>query len=103
MPLRFWLGLFFISSCLLGHATGFVIEENLRLEADLKLYPLSQPNIIHHSESVMADSLVLIPQKDYVMDYKAGTISFTALPPHRLGVYLIFDPSARVKQACISL
>jgi len=81
MPLRFWLGLFFISSCLLGHATGFVIEENLRLEADLKLYPLSQPNIIHHSESVMADSLVLIPQKDYVMDYKAGTISFTALPP----------------------
>jgi hypothetical protein len=80
MPLRFWLGLILASSCMLAHASGFVIEENLILDTKQTEYLLSHQNIVHHSESVMADSLILIPQKDYLINYKSGTLIFYSLP-----------------------
>ncbi|MCB5269760.1 MAG: hypothetical protein LHW43_06635, partial [Candidatus Cloacimonetes bacterium] len=56
------------------HAASLIFDEDIRLEPEQMQYQLSQTDIIVHSESIRADSLALLPDIDYKMNYKSGTL-----------------------------
>ncbi|MDD4035103.1 MAG: hypothetical protein PHO16_06810 [Candidatus Cloacimonetes bacterium] len=62
------------------HAASLIFDEDIRLEPEQMQYQLSQTDIIVHSESIRADSLALLPDIDYKMNYKSGTLSLLRLP-----------------------
>lgn len=80
MHKRCWLSIMFAILAFGAAASSFIIEETLNLSADRYEYKLSRQNIIHHSESIYADSIALLPHQDYALDYKSGLLKLSKLP-----------------------
>ncbi|HQQ68174.1 MAG TPA: hypothetical protein PLX77_05030, partial [Candidatus Cloacimonadota bacterium] len=75
-----WLIMVLIPLGLWAESPGFVIEESISLNPRQYDYKLSHSNIINRSESVRTDSLSLLPNRDYTIDYKSGYLRLTHLP-----------------------
>ena len=64
----------------LTFAQGLVVSTNIELQPDCWEYQFSSSPIINGSENVYADSLLLLPGKDYQIDYKRGILKLKNFP-----------------------
>ena len=68
------LTLFSLFPASLIFAQGLVVSTNIDLQPECWEYHISSSPIINGSENVYADSLLLLPGKDYQIDYKRGIL-----------------------------
>ena len=61
-------------------AQGLVLDISLPLLPDQLSYQLAQGPIVSGSESVSADTLLLVPGLDYLLDHRAGAIVLLRFP-----------------------
>ena len=61
-------------------AQNLVVEKMVPLLPDQFSYQISESPIISSSETVLADTLLLIAGRDYRMDHRAGTITLLSFP-----------------------
>lgn len=59
---------------------GLIAGLNLQIQPETYTYQLAAGPIIAHSELVYADSLQLLPNLDYRIDYRLGRLTFINLP-----------------------
>lgn len=79
----FLILLFFLVIVLYAENTelkGLFVEDRLELDLQKNTYQLSFYPLISFSESINADSLLLLPGKDYHIDYKQGKIYLKQIP-----------------------
>ncbi|MDD2596099.1 MAG: hypothetical protein PHY98_00125 [Candidatus Cloacimonetes bacterium] len=94
MPMLVWLVLLLFPMALGAESSGYVIDETILLNSRQHDYKLIHSGIINRSESVRTDSLSLLPNRDYTIDYKSGYLHLKHLP--ETGIisisYLIIPP-----------
>lgn len=74
-------------------SSEYIVNEEHQLSLGQTQLILKQQKIIHHSESVFADSLLLNPLTDYRIDYRAGILYFPKAPPSaKLRISYLFTP-----------
>lgn len=66
--------------CSFLEAQSLFTQTNLSLEADKTEYKISNAPIVHHSEKIMADSLLLVSGVDYSIDYQKGQLHLIRFP-----------------------
>ncbi|MDD3535233.1 MAG: hypothetical protein PHC50_03690 [Candidatus Cloacimonetes bacterium] len=66
---------------LLLFASEYIVNEEYQLSLGQTQLRVKHQKLIHHSESVFADSLLLNPLTDYRIDYQAGILYFPQPPP----------------------
>ncbi|MDD4309654.1 MAG: hypothetical protein PHO32_04695 [Candidatus Cloacimonetes bacterium] len=78
------IALLLLTSLLPIAAQSLFQSKTISLEQGIVFYKLSDSPIIHHSESVWADSTLLLNGINYIIDYKNSTIKLLNIPlPHR--------------------
>lgn len=89
------LTLFSLFPASLIFAQGLVVSTNIDLQPECWEYHISSSPIINGSENVYADSLLLLPGKDYQIDYKRGILKLKNFPEaSSLRVDYILVPSS---------
>ena len=89
------LTLFSLFPASLIFAQGLVVSTNIDLQPECWEYHISSSPIINGSENVYADSLLLLPGKDYQIDYKRGILKLKNFPEaSSLKVDYILVPSS---------
>jgi hypothetical protein len=95
-------------SALTGIETNSVFRsDNFILNTEIQVYQLSSPRIIAHTEVVHADTTLLAPLVDYILDYKSGTlhlihgssasflhVEYIVAPDLLNKAYFMYEPSA---------
>ncbi|MDD3632745.1 MAG: hypothetical protein PHW38_02960 [Candidatus Cloacimonetes bacterium] len=61
-------------------AQSLVVSANIELQPERWEYPISSSPIINGSENVYADTLLLLPGRDYQIDYKNGILKLVKFP-----------------------
>jgi hypothetical protein len=81
-------------------ASDFVIEESLQLITGTSEYKLNHPNIVNFSESVQSDTLLLVKDVDYTINYKTGSLKLLRpIQTTRLLIsYLVIPPELSAKR-----
>ena len=89
------LTLILLTLCSAHYAQSLYQQKSINLEVDILRYRIAESPIVHYSETVYADSLLLINGIDYRMDYLGGYLLLYRTPPNSsLQVsYLLIPPS----------